>query len=147
MDNLDFKLISLLREDATQTSEVLAKQLGVSSSTVRARIKRLLKQGVFRIIAYLDPDKMGTPLRAIIALDVAFDKINEATEQLSKFPEVKYILVTSGRYDVMMIVWCTSTEALFKFISEQLSKVEGIKNTETFISMHVRKRLAGGISV
>ncbi|MFC1986919.1 Lrp/AsnC family transcriptional regulator, partial [Chloroflexota bacterium] len=59
LDSLDRRLIDLLQQDAHQPSKVLAKQLSVSSSTVRRRVKRLIQQGIIRIIAIPKPEKIG----------------------------------------------------------------------------------------
>ena len=75
MDLLDSQLINILTQDANTSSSVLAKKLNVSSSTVRRRKRSLLDQGMIRILAVPDWNKVGLPLAAIIALDVSGEKI------------------------------------------------------------------------
>ena len=136
---LDERLIELLSQDARQSSQTLANQLNVSSSTVRRRISKLVKRGVLRFAALAEPSEFGFYLRAIIAFDVEHDKVREVMELLSGRSEVKGLAATSGRFDVIALVWFTSTDGLFEFIESEVSKMEGVRNGETFICLHVDK--------
>jgi len=89
MDSLDKKLIELLGRDARQSSEALAKQLNVSPVTIRRRVNKLIQSGVVRIVAVGDPNKLGFPLAAVIAFDVAHEKLDSVMEILASRPEVK----------------------------------------------------------
>ena len=139
IDSLDERLIKLLEQDAYRNSQVLAKQLSVTSSTVRRRMQKLIQQGTLRIIARPEPSKVGFPLRAIIAFDVAHEKVRPVMKMLASCPEIRWLAATSGRFDLMALVWSTSTDKLFEFIETEISTMEGVKNTETFICMHVEK--------
>ena len=83
-------------------------------------------------------------LRAIIAFDVGHDKVREVMELLSGRSEVKGLAATSGRFDIIVLVWFTSTNGLFQFIENEVSKMEGVRNTETFICLHVEGVTATG---
>ena len=141
VDSLDEKLIKLLGKDAQQRSEVLAKQLGVSSSTIRRRIEKLVKNKVIRIVARPEPTKLNLPLRVIFGFDVAHDKLNYIADRLSSREEVRWLAVTSGRFDIIAIMWFPSTEELYRFLEKEVGTLEGVRNTETFISLHVEKGL------
>ena len=136
IDELDKQLISLLSQDAHKPSEVLAQQLNISSSSVRRRTKRLIENGAIRIIAVPDPHRLGLPLRAVIAFDVAHDKMNYVLQILGKRPEIRWLSATSGRYDMMAIGWFPSSDALYEFIERVVGKIEGIRNAETFICLY-----------
>ena len=138
-DMLNTQLISLLEENANQTSEELAKQLNVSSSTVRRRKEELIQQGTLHIVAIPEPKKIGLNLIAIIAFDIAHDSMNSALNTLKDKKEVKCLYATSGRYDVIALMWFSSPEQLYTFMEEEVGKIEGIKNTETFICMRAVK--------
>lgn len=139
IDSLDEQLINLLARNANQRSNTIANQLNVSSSTVRRRIKQLTKQGVLRIVAIPEPDKIGLPLQAIISFDVDHDKLDFIMKKLGKRPEVKWLSATTGRFDIIALVWFPSTDKLFSFMETEISKLEGVRNTETFICLHVTK--------
>ncbi len=138
-DSITERLINLLEKDARQNSEALAKQLSVSSSTIRRRVNKLIEQGIIRIVARTEPSKIGLPLRAIIAFNVDHSKINPLMQKLSSRSEVKWVFAVSGQFDFIAMTWFPSTDELFNFIERDIGKLEGVKRTETFICLHVEK--------
>lgn len=138
VDKLDQRLINILEHDAYQSTAAIAKQLGVSTSTIRRRTRRLIQQKILRIIGSPDPNRMGLPLTAIIALDVSHEDINSVTQQLADRLEVKWVSVTSGRFDVIILGWFSSTEKAYEFL-EVVGSLAGVKNTETFFCLHIVK--------
>jgi len=85
---MDKQLLILLGQDARQNSETLARQLNISSATVRRKLRKLIQSGSLHIVGVVDPAKFGLPLTAIIALDVAHEKLKTAMEVLAKRPEI-----------------------------------------------------------
>ena len=139
LDEKDEQIIQLLGQDAWQSSETLAKHIGVSSATVRRRIKKLVKNETLRIGAFVDPAKVGQPLAAVIALGVPHDKVEVMVKQLAKRREVKWISSTTGRFDILVFARFPSTDELAVFLQKALPKLGEIKSSETFICLHVQK--------
>jgi len=135
----DEELISLLEQDARQTSEKLAEQLSASPSTVRRRMSELIKRGVIHIVAIPEPKHIGAPLVAIVAFQVLHEKLNSFVRTLGSRKDVKCLYVTSGRFDAMALMWFSSTEQLYDFMEREVAKIEGIKTTETFVCLHAEK--------
>lgn len=138
-DSLDEHLVQLLERDASQTSETLAKQLNVSASTVRRRLRKLTQSGVLRFIAVVDPSKVGILLTTVIALDVTHEKLDSVTRLLASRPEVKWISITTGRFDIIIFAQFRSTYELSTFVQRELANIEGLRNSETFICLDVKK--------
>jgi len=136
---MDQKLVSLLAKNARQTSEALARQLGVNPSTVRRRLQTLIKNQVIRIVALPDPDKVGFAFRAVVAFDVVHEKMDMVIEQLRLRPEVQWLSVTTGRYDIIAIVWFPSSEEFFTFMQTDVGALDGVRDTETFVCLHAGK--------
>ena len=139
VDQFDKELISLLEQDARQTSQKLAEQLSVSPSTVRRRMGELIKRGSIRIVAIPDSKQIGEPLVAIVAFQVLHEKLNSFVRTLGSKKGVKCLFVTSGRFDAMALMWFSSTEQLYDFMEREVAKIEGVKATETFVCLHVEK--------
>ena len=139
IDSKDQQLIRLLTDNARQTSEALAKQLGVNPSTVRRRLQGLVKNRVVRIVALPEPDKIGFSFRAVVAFDVIHEKLGSVIEKLRLRPEVQWLSVTTGRFDVIAIVWFTSSEEFFTFMQTEVGALEGVRDTETFVCLHTGK--------
>lgn len=140
VDSLDVRLIKLLQEDAGKSSDVLAKQLKVSAATIRRRIRRLLKSNVIRIGAVVDPGKVGLPLAAVIAIDVAHDKLDSAIQKLTNRPEVIWVSTTTGRFDIILLARFSSTDGLSKFVQSEMAKIEGVRDSETFVCLHMESK-------
>ena len=138
IDSTDRSLIQLLQENARQSSEVLAKRLGISAASVRRRTGALIQKEIIRIVARPDPTKIGYTVRAIVALDLDHEELQAILEALSSRPEILFLAATTGRFDAMAEIWATSTDELYGRLKE-IAKIEGIKNIETFICLHVRK--------
>ncbi len=139
VDALDEKIISILGRDPAQPQKEIAKKLGVSLSTVRRRIGKLVQQKMIRMAVLVDPFQVGFPLVATIGFDVFQDKVQEAMLSLARLPEVKWISYTTGRYDVLALAWFRSTEELTQFMQRETAKIDGIKDTETFICLSIGK--------
>jgi Lrp/AsnC family transcriptional regulator for asnA, asnC and gidA len=139
IDLLDSQLIDLLMQNANASSADLARQLNVSSSTVRRRIKSLLKQGIIRITAVPNLEKVGLPVVAFISLEVSHEKIKSVLEALSQYPQAAWVGATSGRFNVRTVWWVSSTEELFRLLESEIGKIEGIIRSETSICLQIEK--------
>ena len=139
-DSLDGRLIKLLQKDAGQSSEVLAKQLKVSAATVRRRIRQLIKNKVIRIAAIADPGKVGLPLAVIIAVDVFHDKLDSVMQTLANQPEILWTSTTTGRFDIIALTRFPSTDELSTFLQNEMPRIEGIRDTETFICLNLESK-------
>ena len=139
VDTLDEKLLQILGKDARLSSEALAKKLNVSPATVRRRVRQLLRQDVLRIVGVGDPQKIGFPLAAIIAIDAAHEKLETVLEELASRPEVKWVSTTTGRFDILALVRFRSTDDLADFMQKTLAQMEGIRDSETFVCLRVAK--------
>ncbi len=138
-DSVDEQLIRLLGQDARQSSESLAKQLNLSSATVRRRLRKLIRSDLLHIVGVVDPVRFTFPLAAVIALDVAHDKLESAMELLVNQPEIKWVSSTTGRFDIVAMARFHSTDNLSEFLTKQLAQMEWVKDSETFICLDVRK--------
>ena len=139
VDSVDEQIVRLLGQDARQNSETLAKQLNLSAATVRRRLKKLIRNDIIRIVGVVNPADFGFPVIAVITLDVAHNKVKLAMEKISKRPEVRFVSTITGRYDMIVIARFPSTDCLSQFVTDELAKLEGVKDSETFICLEVKK--------
>jgi DNA-binding Lrp family transcriptional regulator len=138
-DSTDEKIIRLLSKDSRQSSRKLSKQLKISASTIRSRLKKLIRNENLQFIIAIDPFKVGLPVVAHILLDVEQDKITQTLEVLVKFPEINYVSATSGRFDIIVFACFVSHHELAQFLQNQLGKLEGVRDSETLICLDIRK--------
>jgi Lrp/AsnC family transcriptional regulator for asnA, asnC and gidA len=135
IDEIDQKLIEMLMSNSRQSSRVLADKLGLDASTIRRRVKKLVENGVVFYSVLPNPEVLGFPVRAVVTLDIAPGKVNEAIEILSDMKEVKWISQTIGRCDVILFAWFSSHKVISDFIENRIGKIEGVKNAETFVCL------------
>jgi len=139
IDALDEKLIQLLQKDGRQSSESLARQLGVSPSTILRRIEQLTERKVMRIVGVVDPDKVGLMLGAMIGLDVEPGKLTLVVNALIQRSSVKFVSPATGRFDVLLFALFRSNDELSDFVEKELAAINGVKDSETFICLNVKK--------
>ena len=138
-DSFNTNLIRLLEQDGRQSSRILARQLNASPATVRRRIRKLVDENVIRIQAVVNPSKVDIGLSAVIALDVEPSNLETAVEQLANNNNVEWLSTTTGRFDIIAELRFGSTDELYAFLQKELPRIEGLKNSETFICLHLVK--------
>lgn len=139
MDDLDHRLLALLRADARQPVAGLAAALKVSRATVRARIDRLVADGVIAgFTVLLRQDLRPATVRAITMIEVEGRAAESVIARLQGFPEVRTVHTTNGRWDVIADVETDSLEA-FDDTLRRIRQIAGIAATETSILLSARK--------
>jgi DNA-binding Lrp family transcriptional regulator len=131
MDELDRKLLALLRLDARAPASSLAAELRISRGTVQNRIEKLKKIGAIqgftiRARADLDADRV----RAVMSIEVAGEKTTAVVRALRGFPEVVAVHSTNGRWDLVAELDTASLSG-FSHALDEIRRIEGISASET----------------
>ncbi len=137
IDEIDAKLIKLLEQDAWQRAGTLAKVLNISPATVRRRLRRLIQNGVLRAVAIADSSTITLPLTVVIALDVAHQHLDNVTRTLIGLSEITWLATTTGQFDIIVLGQFHSMEELNEFLRRKLTPTEGIKDSQTFVCLHI----------
>ncbi len=140
MDDLDAKIIAILQEDGRASNAGIARRVGVSEGTVRRRLKRLVDDNFIQVVAMLNPGKMGFGAEALIGVQVDPEKVDEVSRAVSSLEEVSWVAVTTGSYDIFAWATLESSESLGLFLRTKLGTIRGVRRTETFVSLSVKKR-------
>jgi Lrp/AsnC family transcriptional regulator for asnA, asnC and gidA len=133
MDELDLHILNALQADGRTPFTQIAKQVGVAESTIRNRYASLVERGIVQTICVIDPFAVGYSAPALIGLSVepgATEPVAYAIEQL---PEVSYLVMTLGRYDLITEVFCRDLTHLTELISRRIRAIPGIRATETLV--------------
>ncbi|OPZ97178.1 MAG: Leucine-responsive regulatory protein [Planctomycetes bacterium ADurb.Bin412] len=132
-DSLDWKIIGILSKKHI-TNSMLAKRLGVSEGTIRQRLKKLQEKGILQIRALRDPNILENQQLAMVAATLNEARLlDQKAQEISQLKNVLSVSIVSGRYDFLIEVLVESNKGLVNFLTEQLSLVEGISKTETFV--------------
>ena len=139
VDDLDNQIVEILKKDGRASNAHIARALGVSEATVRRRLRMLIEGGVIHVNVSLDPVKMGLTTEAIIGLEVDPDKMDPVCASLADFDEIGYVTLTTGAMDVFAWGRFSSTESLGLFLRSKVGKIPGVRRTETYMCISVRK--------
>jgi Lrp/AsnC family transcriptional regulator for asnA, asnC and gidA len=132
LDALDRRIIEQLQDDGRRSNVAIARVLGVTETTIRYRIDRLISNGLIRIAAVIDPRKTPYLTDAMIWIRLDRAKGPEAGRALAALPNIVYVAYTAGRYDMLIEALFESDEQLFEFLTRALSKVPGVLQSETY---------------
>ena len=140
ISELDRRIIEELQDDGRRPYTQIAAELGVSEAAVRARTNRLMERGVLQIVGVADPLKLGYDQMALIGVRCDGDQLLEAANAIAQLPEVIYVVVTAGAFDLLVEAVCRDNESLLTFLAEKLRKIEGVRTTETFVYLRIVKQ-------
>ncbi|MFZ7089835.1 Lrp/AsnC family transcriptional regulator [Primorskyibacter sp. 2E233] len=139
MDDVDHRLIAALRHDARAALSDLAVQLGLSRTTVRARIERLRAAGVilgFSVV--LKEDVTADPVRALMMIGIEGRGADRIKRQIMGLPQVRAVHSTNGRWDVIVELGASSLEALDQVL-DRIRRFEGVATSETSLLLSTRQ--------
>jgi Lrp/AsnC family transcriptional regulator for asnA, asnC and gidA len=143
MDELDRSIVAFLQKDGRTRFTKIAKALNVTEGTVRNRVAKLLEDKAVQIIGVLDPHRMGYNAPAIIGVSIQPPYLEEAAAEIATLPEVSYLIMVAGEFDLMVEVFCRDRAHLASFLREDLQQVVGVQRTQTFFILHTYKLAYG----
>jgi Lrp/AsnC family transcriptional regulator, regulator for asnA, asnC and gidA len=140
LDPIDEQIISLLQADGRRSYGEIGKAVGLSEAATRQRVNRLRESGVMRIAAIVDPIALGRGVVATIGLRVSGDT-RVVAARLADVPEIEYVVITAGSFDLLAEVVCASEEELLRVINESVRAIEEVRETETFVHLRTEKNV------
>ncbi len=141
LDETDLKVLEILRKDGRATFAEIAAQLKVSPGMIRQRYNRLVDQGYLKVVAITNPVHRGIKTMALIGVRTDGNQMLKVADKIAKLKEVVYLVVVSGRYDIMIEVFCRDHEDLLNFVTEKLYAIDGVRETETFMHLKIVKEI------
>lgn len=133
LDATDRALIAELQIDGRASFVELGRRLGLSEKTVRNRVSALLASDVIRIIGLTDPRMLG--FEAIAMLGLTTDPAVPASQiaaEIAGVKDVDYVVVTTGRYSIMVEILASDAERLRQLIERQIGPIAGVRSMEIF---------------
>jgi len=134
IDKVDVKIVNFLLENGRMPSSEIARRVGdISERAVRYRIERMIEEGVIYVTAIVSPQAFGLNTFADVWLEVESDKILEVANKMVEFENVSYVACAIGETDVSIQIVAEDTEAIYRFVTEVVRKVPGVRKTVTSI--------------
>jgi Lrp/AsnC family transcriptional regulator for asnA, asnC and gidA len=140
LDDVSKAIIEQLQQDGRRPYAAIGKAVGLSEAAVRQRVQRLLDAGVMQIVAVTDPLSVGFPRAAMIGIRVEGD-MEAVAEQLESMSEVDYVVITAGTYDILVEVVCENDDHLLEVINRRIRAIPGVRHTESFVYLKLRKQI------
>ena len=138
LDAIDQDIIDLLRIDGRMSFTEIAKRLDIPEATARYRVQRLLQSGTIKVLAWPNPERMGTPNLLIVQLSVEPSRIEAIVNELASLEEVRFVAVTAGRYNVIVDIFFGVHAELVAFFAK-LQQIPGILSYESQLVLKLLK--------
>lgn len=139
LDDVAKAIIEELQQDGRRSYAAIGKVVGLSEAAVRQRVQRLIDGGVMQVVAVTDPLQLGFARQAMIGIRVQ-GELGPVADEVAQIPEVDYVVVTAGSYDLLVEVVCESDEALLQLLDRKIRTMPQVVSTETFMYLELRKQ-------
>lgn len=138
--NTDIQIIRCLQEDARSSVAKIAGRLRMPESTVRHRLNSLLQRNLIEFVAMTNPLRLGFQIWALLEIQAEMPRIRSVAQRLAAVPEVYFVGITTGNYNVFAAAVFRSNDELLDFMTRRLSRIPGIVRTTTASIVDVVKR-------
>jgi Lrp/AsnC family transcriptional regulator for asnA, asnC and gidA len=139
IDEIDKSIIRELQVDGRMPYAKLGPAVGLSQAAVRQRVQRLMDSGAMQVVAVTDPIAVGFTLEAMIAINADGD-LRKVSDALAEIPQVTYVVIIAGRYDLMCEVVCEGSDELLELVNDVVRAIPGVNHAETFTYLHLAKQ-------
>ena len=139
LDDTSKAIIEQLQGDGRAPYAAIGKAVGLSEAAVRQRVQRMLDAGVVQVVAVSNPFHLGFSRAAMIGIKVE-GSMEVVAEQIAAMPEIDYVVVTAGSFDLLCEVVCESDDQLLSILQDRLRVIPGVRSTETFVYLKLLKQ-------
>jgi Lrp/AsnC family transcriptional regulator for asnA, asnC and gidA len=136
IDELDKKILILLQKDSRKTYAEIAKNMNLSETAVRNRIKKLIRNKIIKkFTVFLDIEKIGKGIMALIGVKIGGEIGPVAASKLINFSEVTDIYTVTGEFDLILKVICNDIRHLESVI-EKIRALDFTNETRSFVVLN-----------
>lgn len=139
LDHVSKAIIDALQQDGRRAYSAIAEAIGISEGAVRQRVQKLMSSGVMQIVAVTDPTELGFGREAMIGICCSGDSLRVA-EKLTQVDAIDYVVLTAGRFDVVVEVVCEDDADLLDILNTQIRSLPGVYLAETLVYLKTLKQ-------
>ena len=140
IDETDRKIVDLLIEDGRMPCAEIARRIGSASErVVRYRLDRLVAAGIIHIGAIPSPKSLGYNVVADVFLQVDAASVLEVARKLTEYECISYVGCSMGESDISTQVVARDTDGVYRFVTEVIATIPGVRKTSTVIVPMVLK--------
>jgi DNA-binding Lrp family transcriptional regulator len=139
LDDVDYAIIDLLRQDGRMPYRAIGRELALTETTVRARVRRLEDSNTMRVVAVTDIEAAGYQMLLAVGVQVEEHDPEDVARALATMPEVFSVNVVLGRHDIEILVVAEDPEALNQLLTQRLVSVPGVRRLTPSLAVDVLK--------
>jgi Lrp/AsnC family transcriptional regulator for asnA, asnC and gidA len=139
LDEVSRAIIEELQTDGRKPYAAIGAAVGLSEAAVRQRVSRMVDSGLIQIAAITNPLQVGFLRQAMIGITVQGD-VEVVSQKISAIPEISYVVVTAGSFDVLAEVVCEDDDQLLDVVNRQIRAITGVVRSETFVYLKLAKQ-------
>jgi Lrp/AsnC family transcriptional regulator for asnA, asnC and gidA len=141
VDKTDQKILSELSKDSSISIPKLAEKINVNSSVVYSRIKRLVKKKLIeRFTIQVNNKELGYSVKSLTGINMDSKQRDNVIQELFKIPSVSEVSEVTGRFDILVTMYAENLGQMYRIISDNIGKIQGIIGSESFIEMKTRTK-------
>ena len=139
LDAIDQRLIEALQKNGREPFRRIAAEVGVSEATIRARYQRLCEDNILQVTGVTNPLGLGFESSAMVGIRTA-GAPELVADELARWEEADYVVVTAGRFDLLVEVVCADRRALLD-VTNRIRGLPGVVSTESFLYLELWKQI------
>ena len=132
IDETNIAIIKHLRR-GRKSYKKIADELSISENTVRARVNKLINEGILEISARVDPEAIPGHRVVMVGVKLKTMHLVKKGEEFSKLKGVVSVNVVTGRYDLILVVLLNEDFGLLEFYTQEVARIEDVQSVETFV--------------
>jgi len=141
VDKIDQKILSELSKDSSISIPKLSEKINANSSVVYSRIKRLInKKLIERFTIEINNKELGFGVKSITGINMDSKQRDNVIQELFKIPSVREVAEVTGRFDILVTMYAENLNDMYKIVSDNIGKIQGIVGSESFIEMKTRTK-------
>ena len=138
LDSTDKAIIEALQDDGRMPFSALGPRVGLSPAAVRQRVLHLVDEGVMQVVAVTDPTTLGFTVQAMVGIEVE-GSTEGVARQLADMDEVDYVVIVTGRFDILIETVAEDAEGLIATMS-RVRGIPGVTRAEIFTYLRLEKQ-------
>lgn len=139
LDETDRGIIRILQRDGRVSNTEVGRTLGLTETTIRKRIARLIGADLLNIVAMPTPQAIGMTTSAIVGISIELSSLEVAMSELATYSEVSYVGASTGRYDLIIEAFFADHGHLLDFVTQTLGSMAGVREVEVSLILRVEK--------
>ena len=141
VDKIDQKILSELTNDSSISIPKLSEKINVNSSVVYSRIKRLVKKKLIeRFTIEINDKELGYGVKSLTGINMDSKQRDNVIQELFKIQGVREVSEVTGRFDILVTMYAENFGEMYRIVSDNIGKIEGVISSESFIEMKTRKK-------